>query len=64
MNLEPVSTKHMNEMEQLVNQLLDTMRKAKLQDNPAYRSLQQLGQELGESRRNRFDSKHSQYSDY
>lgn len=64
MNLENVSSKTINTMEQLVNQLLETMRKAKLNDDPSYAVLQKMGQELGKVRRDRFDQKHSEYSDY
>ena len=64
MDLEPVSIKHLNELEQLVTKLLATMRKAKLNEDPIYASLQALEQTLGESRRDRFDQTHAEYSSY
>ena len=64
MNLEPVSSKHINELEQLVTQLLATMRNAKLNEDPVYASLQALEQNLGQSRRDRFDETHAEYSSY
>ena len=64
MDLEPVSVKHLNELEQLVTQLLAAMRKAKLSDDPIYASLQTLEQSLGQSRRDRFDQTHAEYSGY
>jgi hypothetical protein len=63
-NLEPISSKHINELEQQVTQLLATMRKAKLNEDPVYALLQTLEQNLGQSRRDRFDETHAEYSSY
>jgi beta-galactosidase beta subunit len=63
-DLEPVSAKHLNELEQLVTQLLATMRKAKLTGDPIYTSLQAMEQTLGQSRRDRFDENHAEYVGY
>ncbi|GAB4509304.1 MAG: hypothetical protein OHK0046_04040 [Anaerolineae bacterium] len=64
MSLEPVSSKYISEIEQQVSQLLASMRKAKLYDEPVYTKLQEFEQKLGEVRRSRFDQKNSEYSDY
>jgi hypothetical protein len=63
-NLESVTSKHISELEQLTSQLLISLRKAKLHDDPMYILLQQLEQELGETRRHRFDNENSEYSGY
>jgi len=63
-NLAPVSSKHLSELEQLVSQVLATMRKAKLSDETIYATLQEFEQELGSTRRDRFDADNSEYSGY
>jgi hypothetical protein len=64
MDLSNISSKHSNELEQLITQLLKTMRNAKLQDTPLYAELQLLEQSLGELRRNRYDEKNSKFVGY
>jgi len=61
---DTISPKQASEIEQQVSKLLNTLRKAKLFDEPIYMSLQELEQELGEIRRSRFDADHSEYSGY
>ncbi len=56
MDLDTVSTKHINELENLVKDLLTAMRKAKLQKDPLGEQLRQFEQELGDVRRQRFDA--------
>lgn len=64
MDLSNISTKHSNELEQLITQMLKTMRNAKLQDSSLYAELQALEQALGELRRNRYDEKNSKFVGY
>ncbi|MBZ0304084.1 MAG: hypothetical protein K8J31_30385 [Anaerolineae bacterium] len=64
MNLESISRKQLNELEHCVRELLVTMRKAKLQNDPLAESLQALEQQLGEARRERFDEANPEYHTY
>jgi hypothetical protein len=64
MDLDSLSPKHSNELEQMITNLLKTMRSAKLQNLPVYAALQQLEQELAEARRNRYDKENSKYIGY
>ena len=64
MNFETVSQKHMNDLEQQVRQLLVSLRKARLQSEPLFESLQQLARELEEVRHERFDEANSEYHTY
>jgi hypothetical protein len=64
MDLDSLTPKHSNELEQMITQLLKTMRSAKLQNLPVYIALQELEQELGEARRNRYDQNNSKYIGY
>ncbi len=64
MNLENISQKHLNELEHRVRELMLTMQKAKLQNNPLMDSLRALEQELGQTRRERFDAANSEYHTY
>ena len=64
MDLSEISPKHCNELEQLITQMLKTMRNAKLQDSPLYAELQALEQSLGELRRDRYDEKNSKFVGY
>ena len=61
MDLNPVSVKHINEVEQQITTLLKTLRTAKLHEHPAYAVLQALEQEFSESRRERFDQHNPEY---
>jgi hypothetical protein len=64
MDLDSLTPKHSNELEQMITNLLKTMRSAKLQNLPVYAALQELEQELGEARRNRYDKNNSKYIGY
>lgn len=64
MDIDSISPKHCNELEQMITQILKTMRSAKMQDLPAYLELQKLEQALGELRRNRYDEKNSKFVGY
>jgi biotin-(acetyl-CoA carboxylase) ligase len=64
MNLETMSAKQISDIEQQVTNLINNMRKAKLNEEPIFALLQQFEKELSEIRRRRFDEKHSQYSSY
>ena len=64
MNLETISRKQLNEVERCVRELLGTMRKAKLQNDPLVESLKLLEQELGEVRRERFDKANPEFQTY
>lgn len=64
MDLDSLTPKHSNELEQMITQLLKTMRSAKLQNMPVYAALQELEQQLGEARRNRYDQNNSKYIGY
>lgn len=61
MNLETLSQKHLNELEHRVSELLATLRKAKIHDDPLVESLKTLEQEIGELRRERFDAANTEY---
>jgi hypothetical protein len=64
MDLENVSIKQANELELLVKELLASMRKAKLNHRPLVEELQLFEQELGDTRRKRFDTAHPEYKSY
>ncbi len=64
MNLDTVTDKHVHEIERLTKELLEVMRKAKLQDEPLTELLRQLQQESGRVRRERFDGVDKEYSGY
>ena len=64
METHQLSTKHFNELEQQITQLLKMMRKAKLSYLPIYADLQALENELGEVRRQRFDNSNTEYEGY
>ncbi len=64
MNLETVSQKHLNILEQQVGQLMVTLRKTKLQNAPLLEALQQADLELQQFRRARFDVTDSEFGSY
>lgn len=64
MNLETITQKQLNELEQQIRQLMGTMKKAKLQNSPFFESLQTLAQELETARHKHFDEVNSEYSSY
>jgi hypothetical protein len=59
MNLDTVSRKHRIELEQIVNNLLRTLRKAKVNDEALREKLRALQTELADTRRESFDQKHA-----
>ena len=63
-SLEHISPKRLNELERNVQDLLATMRKAKLRDEHLRESLVLLEQKLGEARRARFDATNPEYRGY
>jgi len=64
MNLETVTNKQLNELELCVRELLATIRKAKIQNEPLVELLKLFEQELGEVRRDRFDATNTEYHTY
>ncbi len=64
MDLQSVSAKHTNDLEQSVTTILKTMRRAKLQDLPIFESLQEFEKELGKARQSRFDDDDKEYKGY
>ena len=64
MDLESLSPKLCNDLEQQITELLKTMRRAKLQQYPIYASLQELEQALCEIRRTRYDENNTKYTGY
>ncbi len=64
MNLEQISQKHRNDLEIQVRELQNTLRKAKLYDEPIMEMLRQLEQRLSDARRKSFDSATSDYQGY
>ncbi len=64
MNLETVSSKHINDLEQLVIELQQVMRKAGLQDESVAKVLHDFEDDLGKARRARFDATDTEYAGY
>lgn len=64
MNIETLSLKELGKLEQQANELLITLRKSKLTNEPIYSTLQLLVQQLGEVRRSRFDAGNTEYTGY
>ncbi len=64
MNLDTVSSKHLNELEGLVRELQLVMRKASLHNEPLAKSLHEFELELGQVRRARFDAANPEYIGY
>jgi Skp family chaperone for outer membrane proteins len=64
MSFENATQKQLNEMERLVRELLEAMRKAKYQDETLSESLRKLEAELSKLRRERFDATNSEYNSY
>ncbi len=63
-SLEHISNKHINALERCVQELLVTMRKAKLKDEPLQEYLRLLEQKLGKARQERFDEANPEYQGY
>jgi len=64
MQLDSVSSKHLNELEQSVRDLQLLMRKANLQNEPIAKAIYEFEVELGQARRARFDAANPEYSGY
>jgi len=64
MDLEPLSPKHLNEIERLLRELLLAMRKANLHNEPLAKSLYEFETQIGEVRRARFDAANPEYTGY
>lgn len=64
MQLDTVSSKHINDLEQLVRELQVALRKAGLQNEPVSQTLHDFEVELGQARRARFDAANPQYVGY
>jgi hypothetical protein len=61
---ETISDKNLHELERLTQELLEIMRKAKIQDAFLSEALTQLHQEASDARRNRFDARSPKYTGY
>ena len=61
MDFENISAKQRGEIEQQARQLLNTIRRAKLQNDSLVEALQQLELALGEARREQFDTNNTEY---
>ena len=64
MDLDLISLKHVNELEQATMQLIKSMKSAKLNHHSIYISLQKLEHELGDERCNRYDGTTSEFVGY
>ena len=64
MQLDSVSSKHLNELEQMVRDLQSLMRKANLQNEPLAKAIYDFEVELGQARRARFDAANPEYVGY
>ena len=64
MQLDSVSSKHLNELEQSVRDLQLLMRKANLQNEPVAKAIHDFEIELGKARRARFDAANPEYIGY
>lgn len=60
-SLNHISSKHLNDLERSIQDLLTNMRKAKLRHVPLQEALRLLEQQLGETRRKRFDEANPEY---
>ncbi|MCC6614300.1 MAG: hypothetical protein IT320_12535 [Anaerolineae bacterium] len=64
MNLDTVSDKHLHELEQLTQELLQVMRRAKLLDEPIAKSLRLLNAQAEQARCKRFDEVNPEFQGY
>ena len=64
MNFDEVSDKHLHEVERLAKELLEVMRRAKLQDQPITELLRQLESQAEKARRERFDEVNPEFKGY
>lgn len=64
MDLETVLDKDLHELERLAKELLDVIRKTKLEEPALTEMLRQLETKAGEIRRQRFDGDNSEFRGY
>ena len=64
MNLETVSDKHIQELEQLTKEILATLKKAKLLDHPITELLRSLEANAEQTRRTRYDAVNPEFQGY
>lgn len=61
MDMEQISDKHLHDMERISRELIDVLRRAKLQDTPLMEMLLDLERDAGKLRRERFDADNTEY---
>ena len=64
MNFEEVNNKQLMDLERLVKELLEALRKAKLGDEPFYKELAKMIEETEVTRRSRFDAADNGYKGF
>lgn len=64
MELDQISQKRINELEQMTTQLVRTMKATKLNSLPLFGALQEFEQALENERRARYDDSHPAYRGY
>lgn len=64
MNLDTLSNKQLQSIEQAALELLTLLRQAKVKDAPILEALRQLEQETGRVRRERFDVANPEFRGY
>ena len=64
MQLDSISSKRLNEIEQSIRELQILMRKASLQNEPVAKAIHDFEVELGKARRARFDAANPEYIGY
>ncbi len=64
MELETISDKNIQELERLTRELLNVIKRAKIQDEKLIDALKDLEAKVGEIRRTRFDESNPQYHGY
>jgi hypothetical protein len=63
-NFEAVNNKQLQDIERLAKELLDALRKAKLNDDPFYKELAKLVEQTEVTRRARFDELDTGYKGF
>ena len=64
MDLDTVSLKLCNQLEQQITEILRTMRSARMHKHPLYEALEKFEQELAYTRRKQYDESHTEFSNY
>jgi hypothetical protein len=64
MNLDTVSDRNLHEIERVSEELIDTLRQAKLLDLPIVQMLRNLETQAEETRRRRFDEINPEFRGY